>query len=97
MTECKHIWTFFSVLTAAFEEEISFSTLTRWAETGIFEASPFGQTDRYICQGVKQMKFWLEDLQRDPGQLERLRQDYLQLFIRNTEAVSTLLGFRLYG
>lgn len=92
MTECKHIWTFFSVLTAAFEEEISFSTLTRWAETGIFEASPFGQTDRYICQGVKQMKFWLEDLQRDSGQLERLRQDYLQLFIGTPKPLAPFWG-----
>lgn len=92
MTEWKHIWTFFSVLTAAFEEEIDFSTLTRWAEKRIFEASPFGENDRYICQGVKQMKMWLEDFQKNQGELERLRQDYLQLFIGAPKPLAPFWG-----
>jgi len=81
MTDWKSIWTVVSVLAAGLEEDVDASTLQRWAETGLFQASPFGGDDRYIRQGVKQVGFWLEDFKKDPGQLDRLRQDYLQLFI----------------
>lgn len=81
MTDFKNMWAFFSVLSSAFEEHIEAATFSRWLETGIFEGSPFGEDDRYIAQGVRQVRLWLEDFNRDPGLQERLSRDYLQLFV----------------
>lgn len=81
MDDLKKIWAFFSVLAAAFEENVDASVYSRWLEKGILNGSPFAGENRYVKQGVCQVKMWLEDFARDPEILERKKQDYLQLFI----------------
>lgn len=92
MTEWKHAWMFFSVAAAALDDELEPSTLTRWAETGLFTGCPFGAEDRYIRQGVRQVQLWLEDLQEDPRMEERREQDYLQLFIGTPTPLAPFWG-----
>lgn len=77
----KDIWIFVSVLAAALEESIDETVLHKWREWRMFSYTPFGNNDRYICQGIRQIQFWLEDLNQTPGLMERLHQDYLQMFI----------------
>ena len=88
----KHAWMFFSVAAAALDDELTLSTLTRWAETGLFTDCPFGAEDRYIRQGVRQMAMWLEALREDPRMEEKRRQDYLQLFIGTPTPLAPIWG-----
>lgn len=88
----KQAWMFFSVAAAALDDKLELSTLTRWAETGLFTSCPFCGEDRYIRQGVRQMRLWLEDFQEDPRIEERREQDYLQLFIGAPKPLAPFWG-----
>lgn len=90
--EYKNIWFFFSVVSVALEDNIDVSILNRWRDIKLFSGCPFGKEDRYICQGVKQIRLWLDDMKEDPKQMERLRQDYLQLFVGTPTPYAPLFG-----